>query len=212
MNELFLWIASWNDNFFQKTQFLYSLPIHLQNEILKYKFESDQNQSLVSKILIKKMLKKWGYDFEDLHYCPNQKPYLHHPNSPPYFSYSKSKEKVALAWSWDIEVGVDIEYLYRQPEWKIFQSRLSPSVWSKIIHEENPSLTFLKCWTHIEAILKLKAVGLANHIGLVNYSENENEWFFKDEKIYIQNLEHHKHFITLACYKPFQLNMKEITL
>ncbi len=209
MNNVFVWIASWNENHFtQKDQLLHSLPLHLQKEILKYKYQEEQNQSLVSKILVYKMLKTWGYDFKDLNHVQNQKPYIHYPNTPPYFSYSKSLGKVVLVWSWEIDLGIDIEYLNRKIDWKIFKSRLSSTVWNKIIQDDDPLNTFLWCWTHIEAIIKLKAIGLANHIKLVNYKEKH--WYFENEKIITQYFIHQNHLITLATYEPFYYETQHI--
>ncbi len=211
MNNVFVWIASWDENFFQKkNELLHSLPIPLQKEILKFKYPEEQNQSLVSKILVHKMLKTWGYDFEDLHYVQNQKPYIHHPNTPPFFSYSKSLEKVVLVWSWEIDIGIDIEYLHRKTDWKVFQSRLSPSVWNKIVHDEDSLNCFIWSWTHIEAIIKLKAIGLANHIKLVNYKEKQ--WYFENEKINTQYFIHENHLITLATHEPFHFEVQRIHL
>ncbi len=211
MNNVFVWIASWDENFFQKkNQLIHLLPIPLQKEILKFKYPEEQNQSLVSKVLVHKMLKTWGYDFEDLHYVQNQKPYIHHPNTPPFFSYSKSLGKVVLVWSWEIDVGIDIEYLHRKTDWKVFQSRLSPSVWNKIVHDEDSLYCFIWSWTHIEAIIKLKAIGLANHIKLVNYKEKE--WYFENEKINTQYFIHENHLITLAAHEPFHFEVHKIHL
>jgi phosphopantetheinyl transferase len=208
MNHIFVWVATWNDeNFTQKKHLIHSLPIHLQNEIHKFKFPEDQNQSLVSKVLLKKMLNTWGYDFKDLHYVQNQKPYIHYPQKPPFFSYSKSIGKVVLVWSWQTDVGIDIEYFHRKTEWKIFQSRLSPSIWAKISNDSNPLNTFLWCWTHIEAIIKLKAIGLANHIKLVEYIDKQ--WFFENQKIYTQSFNNGNHLITLACHEPFNYEIQE---
>lgn len=209
MNNVFIWIASWNENqFTQKKQLIHSLPSRLQSEILKFKYPEEQNQSLVSKILVQKMLKTWGYDFDDLHYVQNQKPYIHHPNTPPFFSYSKSTEKVVLVWSWEIDVGIDIEYLHRKTDWKIFQSRLSPSVWNKIVQDHDPLNCFIWSWTHIEAITKLKAVGLANNIKLVTYKEKQ--WYFEKEKICTKYFIHQNHLITLATYEPFHFEVQNI--
>lgn len=211
MNNVFVWIASWNENSFnKKNQLLHSLPSYLQSEILKYKYPEEQNQSLISKILVHRMLKTWGYDFKDLHYVQNQKPYIHYPHTPPFFSYSKSFEKVVLVWSWEIDVGIDIEYLHRKTDWKVFQSRLSSSIWNKIIQDENPLKCFLWSWTHIEAIIKLKAIGLANHIKLVNYKEKQ--WYFENEKIYTQYFMDGNHLITLATYEPFHFEVQHIPI
>ncbi|GIV43351.1 MAG: hypothetical protein KatS3mg035_0474 [Bacteroidia bacterium] len=210
MNNVFVWMASWDEKFdSQKEPLIHTLPIHLQKEILKFKYSADQNQALMSKLLVNRMLKMWGYDFTDLHYIQNQKPYIHHPDTPPFFSYSKSIGKVVLVWSWEIDVGIDIEYLHRNTDWKIFQSRLSSSVWNQIIHDENPSFCFIWSWTHIEAIIKLKAIGLADHIKLVEYKEKQ--WYFENEKIYTQCIIHENHVITLASHEPFHFEIEKVS-
>ncbi len=209
MNNVFIWIASWKDNHFsEKEHLIQSLPSHLQKEVRRYKYCEEQHQSLVSKVLVQRMLKAWGYDYGDLKYIQNQKPYIHYPNTPPFFSYSKSIGKVVLGWSWEIDVGVDIEYLDRKTDWRIFESRLSSSVWSKIIHEEDALNCFLWSWTHIEAILKLKGIGLANHIKLVHYKEKQ--WFFEEQKIYTKYFFHEKHLITIAAYEPFHFEVNNL--
>jgi 4'-phosphopantetheinyl transferase len=90
------------------------------------------------------------------------------------FNLSHSYEMALVAVAWDVEVGVDVEYFRPMPECTKIAERFFPPVDAAALEDvpaDAREREFFHRWTHIEALLKARGIGLYGA-----GTEPEGEW------------------------------------
>ncbi|MDR2008921.1 MAG: 4'-phosphopantetheinyl transferase superfamily protein [Bacteroidales bacterium] len=183
-------------------KYLCDLPSNFQKQIKEYKRWQNQQQTLLGRLLLYKMLVSLEYNQISLFYNKNYKPILKDINL--HFSISHSGSYVVCALSSN-NIGVDIEKIQnRQIEHLIYF--MSKNDWNSINNYRNKLLQFYDIWVKKEAIVKLLGENLLifNKIDIFkDVATYEKELFFL-KKFLI----HDNYICYLASDSPFALNTK----
>jgi len=148
-----------------------------REKVLRLKKIQDQNRSIISRIILDLMLKKFGCNMDQLETNEFGKPYLN--NHALEFNLSHSGNMVLLAISSFYPIGVDVEKIDVVDDCGSFMQIFHPSEIThfQTIKREKNYFELMKIWTHKEAISK--ALGLGLQIDMNKIALNHNDGIIK---------------------------------
>lgn len=141
----------------------------MQEEILRYKQESDRKSRVLAREIINQYLAAEKKEQIPVHFLldQNKKPYL---AEGPCFNISHSGNYVMVAFS-NKPVGVDIEEK-REIDWALISTHFHDAEQEYIAGEENKADAFYRVWARKEAYLKAIGVGILKGLKTVNALNN----------------------------------------
>ena len=173
-------IARWTDE----------LPEWRRKQVLAYKNDMGRRQSLLAyRLLCQGLREEYGImEQPTFVYNEHGKPYIIIKNEKLkiknveglHFSLSHCKEGVCCAIS-DRPVGIDIESASRKISDSVIRYSMNEGEQTLIRESDDPQRTFLRLWTHKEAVLKRLGTGirddmrdiLSDHAYTIEVRENE---------------------------------------
>jgi 4'-phosphopantetheinyl transferase len=136
-----------------------TMPLIMQEEILKYKKEEDQLTRLFSKILLATAIQKHAsndFSIFNLKYDSESRPFIAEEID---FNISHSGNWVGCCFTVGHRVGLDIEKI--QPiNLGDFSELIHESEYLKISSSKDKAVAFFQYWTRLEAVLKADGRGL----------------------------------------------------
>lgn len=162
-------------------EYISLLPATFRQDILRYKFEKERINRLITRLLLRKALMATGNSTELLHTYtrdPQNKPYIKDWLS---FNLSYSNEYVVFAFTGLPVIGIDIEQVSEMDIDPILQW-FCPEEVTFINGAANPHESFYNTWVKKEAILKATGQGIVGGLNQVNCLGNKvwykNNWWY----------------------------------
>ena len=189
---------------------LQTLPVYLQNKILRFRNWQDAERSLAGNMLLMKALQAMGRkdSLADLKYTEFQKPYFDDLIS---FNISHSGLYVICAISDTMQVGVDVEEITRIAI-DDFTNLFANSEWEAVLNSQDKFQAFFTLWTKKEAFLKAVGCGLSQPLNEVVIINDKIKWENKDWFLHEVKLdEHHIAYICCDTTSP-RVDLQEIYL
>jgi len=191
--------------------FLDQLPKSLHKKILNFRMWEDQHASLFGKLMLKKGLKKLGFEGElDFEYSEYDRPRLIAGNDID-FNISHTKKAVVCIVSDDRRVGADIEEV-TDLDLSDFKNQWIDEEWDNIINGSDSLNQFFIYWTRKEAVIKSDGRGLS--IPLKEIDVRKPVVMVGDDKWYLHALNLVDNHLTHICSdKPFneeELKVEEV--
>ncbi len=177
-------------------QLLQSIPIHLQDKILKFRNWQDAERSLAGKIMLMRGLRHIGrneYSLNDLKYSEFQKPFF---DESIHFNISHSGNYIICAISEINQIGVDVEELNEIPM-DDFTNLFDNREWEEVISAENKFRAFYTLWTKKEAFLKLIGCGLNQPLNEVAILNNRLIW--ENKELFLSEIALDSQHIAYLC-------------
>lgn len=166
-------------------QYYETLSPEMQQEVLRYKQESDRKSRVLARRTVNLYLEQGVGAGTKMKFLlgENKKPYL--PEGP-CFNISHSGNYVMVGFS-EHPVGVDIEEK-REIEWKLIASHFHEAEQEYINRDENRADRFYRVWARKEAYLKANGVGILKGLKTVNALEDliideKGAWHLYDVEI-----------------------------
>ncbi|GAB3264712.1 hypothetical protein GCM10027347_31950 [Larkinella harenae] len=147
----------WSDQTCQL--YMAQIPDTLHTRLNAYRNWEDKQRSVVGRLLLGHVLRRYGFSKETLHHVKAGrygKPYIEHDF---YFNIAHSAHQIVCVGSRTIEVGIDIEYR-KQVDFADFESVMSSVQWRQINSSADPLAEFWRFWTVKEAIAKADGRGI----------------------------------------------------
>ena len=180
------------------------LPQDLQSKNSRFRFLRDRFRNLFGILLLEKAYvthETAPFDYENLMYDPNRRPYIKHSTSD--FNISHSGELVVCAYANTARVGVDVEVKKEVPL-RDFQNTMNEDQWREIHASPDPYDTFFQYWTIKESVIKADGRGLS--IPLEEILIKKDSVSFGEDWWYIHPLDLHPgHKSCLASNRPIGL-------
>ena len=168
--------------------YLETLPLPVQDEILRQRTPSARIQKTYARILLRKILIGFGHPetiLNEMEMSEHGKPVI--PSFSGDFNISHSENLIALIVSDKPGVGIDIEKI-RTVNPAGFKNFFSNEEWQRIIHSNENENTLLQFWTIKEALLKARSIGFSDGVEnlQIDYSGNTAS-FIPDHNTYYWN-------------------------
>jgi 4'-phosphopantetheinyl transferase len=137
---------------------LIGMPDELKERAFRYRFEKDQYNFVVGRLLLQKGLQELGLstDLSQMTYPENGKPQL--PGV--HFNISHSDHLVVCALSTEGEIGIDLE-VEGEIELNHFADYFTDVEWKDILSAADSKKRFYFYWTRKEAVIKALGVNLS---------------------------------------------------
>ncbi|MFZ6014703.1 MAG: 4'-phosphopantetheinyl transferase family protein, partial [Bacteroidota bacterium] len=132
-------------------RYLRSLPLNLQNDVMRYREWRDKHLVLFGKMLLREGLKYFRADnctLDTIQYSAFKRPFF---NNGIDFNISHTGKCVVCAISDTVKVGIDIEEI-TPIDILDFQGQWTGAEWSHITRSDSSHLEFFRCWTKKEAV------------------------------------------------------------
>ncbi len=165
-------------------EYLAAFPLAFQDKIKRYRRWQDAQLSLLGRVLLRKLLKSEGLNYQELElkYTDYNKPYFE--NCDWNFNISHSGEIVICVLAKNRSIGIDIE-LMKDIDLNDFNSQMTNSEWSKIQYSPNKTKAFYQYWCQKEAVIKAHGKGLSIPLKSFeiedDFTKIENESFYLTE-------------------------------
>lgn len=171
---------------------LFKMPEKIANEIKKYKFIEQQQQSFLGKKLLQFALQQHNllYNIDTLQYHKKGKPFL---SSNFDFTISHSGEYVVVALAQNNQLGIDIEQ-HRKIDSSLFKKYFNEIEWENIQKSES---IFFDYWTIKEAAIKCDGRGV-EILTKVNIN-NISSLICDKQKMYYKKLEIAPNYSAAIC-------------
>ena len=164
---------------FSAENFLGFLPEKRREKYEKTRQKRDKENCVVSYLLLKKALKKFGIENFEIVVGKNGKPFLKDCKNV-FFNISHTSSGVAVAVD-EKPVGIDIQDILEVKP-KVMERCFSEGEKERILSSANPGKEFTKLWTLKESAVKCNSETVAF---LTNYCfESEEKTFEKYEKTF----------------------------
>jgi 4'-phosphopantetheinyl transferase len=185
--------------------YINEIPLHLKEEVCRFKFIADKHRTLAGKLLIRFALCREGYNTDVLSKVKRDnfnRPYL---NRDIDFNISHSGSYVVCSITNNGLLGVDIEFIQHIE----IENYMHFFKGTEIFEIDNRMENFYRLWTQKEAICK--AVGKGLSINLEDILIKGNKGIFMTDFWYLKKIDiHHEYMFCLACKD--ELNPKIINV
>ena len=193
--------------------FLVSLPMHLQQQIIAYKAGPEQQLRIVSKMLLLKAVQHYYPEHKGdiwAHYAKdaNAKPVLAMPSL--HFSTAHSAQLCVLSADIGNQNGIDVELIRPIPP-TLYEDYLCEKEKNRLKNTPGKNVSFVETWTRKEAVLK--AAGLGIHYPIRQINTAENTVTLKGKTYHLQNMDIHPLYkCTLAARKATAPTIRAISI
>ena len=163
----------------QFDQSLTLLPVEIQQDILRYRFQNDQQRKLLGRIMVSAYFQNQStFDWANFYIQPSGKPAITGSTN---FSISHSGAYVFVGFATD-PIGVDVEE-QRPVAVEELLHYFHPNEIRYVEEQQDKLQAFHTIWTRKEAFLKAKGIGLLEGTSHVNCEPNqlieESVWIIK---------------------------------
>jgi 4'-phosphopantetheinyl transferase len=174
------------------------LPMPLQGKILLYPDPADCQIRIMGKLLLRKMIHKFGLiqiiSLDNLVYNAYNRPYFPGDFD---FNISHSGDIVVCAALIGGKIGIDIEKICPGPSYSALNVLFSVSEQRLVQSSTDPLSAFFGLWTKKEALLKASGLGVFGSVSGINFDENPVN--FNHENYYLYPVPGFKEYqLTLA--------------
>ena len=174
------------------------LPLHMQENILKYVKWQDRQNRLFSKLLLLKGLTQLGFPDDVLNtieYTEYNKPYIKGMIN---FNIASSGSAVVCSIGHGLQLGIDIEQIRTLNIFE-FKNEINPIEWHKIRSAANELNAFCDYWSKAEAAMKADGRGLNIPLREVVF-DKENSVKFCNEIWFIRHLNLYEGYASHIAY------------
>ena len=140
-------------------RFMRALSCGQQAAVGRYVRREDRCRALLGRILIRELLKAFGFDARllgKIRFTAYRRPYLDLPLD---FNLAHSGNLVVCAGSLDCRVGIDIEKI-KDIDYHPFRPMLTDGEWRRIRNAGDPRAEFFRTWVRKESVAKADGRGL----------------------------------------------------
>ena len=182
---------------FSAEKFLEFLPQNRREKFEKLKIKRDRENCVVSYLLLKKALQKFGIESFEILIGENGKPFLKDGGNV-FFNISHTKSGVAVVAD-KSPVGIDIQDILEVRN-GVVERCFSEKEKNLVANSSSPEKEFTRLWTLKESAVKCNSETVAN---LKNYCfESEEKSFSKYEKFFT-TFERKNLFVSVCGAKEF---------
>ncbi|NGP89845.1 4'-phosphopantetheinyl transferase family protein [Fodinibius halophilus] len=168
-------------------------------EFHSFSNKTRQQEFITSRVLLKKMARKWNEEEFSVQKDKLGQPYGVGHSRRYYISIAHSKDKVFCGISPNRAVGVDLEPIARE---------VSARLRSRILHPEESEglaeLETIRLWTIKEAFIKLRGQGLRLNMNQVRVQSEEDAYFVEinnDKRAKICSFRSENDWLAIAHYQ-----------
>ncbi len=147
------------------------LPEFIQTKILKYRRWQDQQEHVLSKILLLIAIRRFSHQrasLKDLKFTATNRPFL---DSQFDFNISHSSGCVACCISTVSRVGIDSERI-QEVDLNDYHNHIHNDELIRIHHATSPPLEFFRYWTKLEAVIKADGRGVGIPLKEISFTQD----------------------------------------